>query len=90
MLVPARNFDDTPAGSNPAATDTSVHAAPVPLSALMGERAGATVRGGVLLVRYLGPDMEEARTLLMTAWNLLRPALIGCPPHMPRIWYGAF
>ena len=90
MLTPAHNFDDTPAGSNPAATDTSVHAAPVPLSALMGERAGATVRGGVLLVRYLGPDMEEARNLLITAWNLLRPALIGCPPHMPRIWYGAF
>ena len=90
MLVPARNFDDTPAGADPAATDTSVHAAPVPLSALMGERAGATVRSGVLLVRYLGPDMEEARNLLITAWNLLRPALIGCPPHMPRIWYGAF
>ena len=90
MLVPAHNFDDTPAGADPATTDTSVHAAPLPLSALMGERAGATVRGGVLLVRYLGPDMEEARNLLITAWNLLRPALIGCPPHMPRIWYGAF
>ena len=90
MLAPAENFDDAPAGSDPAATDTSVHVAPVPLSALMGERAGATVRGGVLLVRYLGPDMEEARNLLITAWNLLRPALTGCPPHMPRIWYGAF
>ena len=90
MLAPAENFDDAPAGSHPAATDTSVHAAPVPLSALIGERAGATMRGGVLLVRYLGPDMEEARNLLITAWNLLRPALIGCPPHMPRIWYGAF
>lgn len=90
MLAPAENFDDAPAGSDPAATDTSVHAAPVPLSALTGERAGATMRGGVLLVRYLGPDMEEARNLLITAWNLLRPALTGCPPHMPRIWYGAF
>lgn len=90
MLAPAENFDDAPAGSDPAATDTSVHAAPVPLSALTGERAGVTMRGGVLLVRYLGPDMEEARNLLITAWNLLRPALIGCPPHMPRIWYGAF
>ena len=89
MLSPAENFDDTPAGADPAA-DTSVHARPVPLSALTGERAGATVRGGVLIVRYLGPDMEEARNLLITAWNLLRPALTGCPPHMPRIWYGAF
>ena len=32
----------------------------------------------------------EARSLLLTAWGLLRPAIVGCPPHMPRIWYGAF
>ncbi len=94
MLSPKRDFDDAPAdapeGQSPAAGEVSVQAAPVPLPAHMGERAGATVRGGVLVVRYLGPDMEEARTLLLTAWNLLRPALTGCPPHMPRIWYGAF
>lgn len=98
MLSPSRDFDDAPdvtpedasGGPNPAASDSSVQARPVPLSAHMGERAGATVRGGVLVVRYLGPDMEEARHLLLTAWNLLRPALTGCPPHMPRIWYGAF
>ena len=98
MLSPNRDFDDAPdatpddasGGSSPTANDSSVQARPVPLSAHMGERAGATVRGGVLVVRYLGPDMEEARSLLLTAWNLLRPALTGCPPHMPRIWYGAF
>lgn len=90
MLTPPQNFDDAPAGQNPSAADTCVPTVPVPLSALMGQRAGATVRGGVLVVRYLGPDMEEARNLLLTAWNLLRPALTGCPPHMPRIWYGAF
>ncbi len=106
MLSPNRDFDDAPDGTpdeapddapddasggpSPATDDSSVQARPVPLSAHMGERAGATVRGGVLVVRYLGPDMEEARTLLLTAWNLLRPALTGCPPHMPRIWYGAF
>lgn len=98
MLSPIRDFDDAPEGTSddapaeqaPAVGGTSVLARPVPLSAHMGERAGATVRGGVLVVRYLGPDMEEARNLLLTAWNLLRPALTGCPPHMPRIWYGAF
>ena len=106
MLSPNRDFDDAPDGTpdeapddapddasggpSPATDDSSVQARPVPLSAHMGERAGATVRGGVLVVRYLGPDMEEARNLLLTAWNLLRPALTGCPPHMPRIWYGAF
>ena len=98
MLSPNRDFDDAPdgppddasGGQSPAASDIPVQARPVPLSAHMGERAGATVRGGVLVVRYLGPDMEEARNLLLTAWNLLRPELTGCPPHMPRIWYGAF
>ena len=98
MLSPNRDFDDAPEGTPdhasgepcPVAGDSSVQARPVPLSAHMGERAGATVRGGVLVVRYLGPDMEEARSLLLTTWNLLRPALTGCPPHMPRIWYGAF
>ena len=98
MLSPNCDFDDAPdgppddasGGPSPAACDSSVQARPVPLSAHMGERAGATVRGGVLVVRYLGPDMEEARNLLLTAWNLLRPKLTGCPPHMPRIWYGAF
>ena len=98
MLSPNCDFDDAPdgtpddasGGQSPAASDISVQAKPVPLSAHMGERAGATVRGGVLVVRYLGPDMEEARSLLLTTWNLLRPALTGCPPHMPRIWYGAF
>ena len=89
MLSPNRDFDDTPEGQPPAASAASDHAA-VGLPAHMGQRAGATVRGGVLLVRYLGPDMEEARNLLLTAWGLLRPALVGCPPHMPRIWYGAF
>jgi len=89
MLSPNRDFDDTPEGQPPAASAASDQAA-VGLPAHMGQRAGATVRGGVLLVRYLGPDMEEARNLLLTAWGLLRPALVGCPPHMPRIWYGAF
>lgn len=98
MLSPNRDFDDAPdgppddalGGQSPAASDIPVQARPVPLSAHMGERAGATVRGGVLVVRYLGPDTEEARNLLLTAWNLLRPELTGCPPHTPRIWYGAF
>lgn len=106
MISPSRDFDDAPenaAGDAPndaagngfgahghASSGTSTHSAPAPLSTLIGERAGATVRGSVLVVRYLGPDMEEARNLLLTAWNLLRPALTGCPPHMPRIWYGAF
>ncbi|SCM73867.1 urease accessory protein UreD [Desulfovibrio sp. 86] len=105
-ISPCRDFDaapdDTPGGTpdgtpgaaprgqSHAVGDSSVQAMPAPLSAHMRERAGATVRGEALVVRYLGPDMEEARNLLLTAWNMLRPALTGCPPHMPRIWHGAF
>lgn len=88
--TPDDSPDAAPCGQSPAAGDSSVQARPIPLPAHMGERAGATVRGEVLVVRYLGPDMEEARNLLLTAWHMLRPALTGCPPHMPRIWYGAF
>lgn len=88
--IPGGAPDAAPCGQSSAAGDGSVQARPVPLPTHMRERAGATVRGEVLVVRYLGPDMEEARNLLLTAWNMLRPALTGCPPHMPRIWYGAF
>ena len=90
MLAPDSDFDAAPEGQNQISTGGCAPAAPLPLSAHAGERAGATVRGGVLVVRYLGPDMEEARNLLLTAWGLLRPALTGCQPHMPRIWHGAF
>lgn len=90
MLSPDKIFDDAPDGQNQTPTGSCTHAAPAAPFSIPGERAGATVRGGVLVVRYLGPDMEEARNLLLTAWNLLRPALTGCAPHMPRIWYGAF
>lgn len=53
-------------------------------------RAGATLRQGVLLLRYLGPDMEAARRLFFQAWALLRPVLAGRAPCPPRVWAGAF
>lgn len=88
MLTPADDF-----APEPDAPETGVAPArlgpPWP-AALTGTRAGVTMRNGVLVLRYLGPDMEEARGLLLSAWNLLRPRLTGCAPHMPRIWHGAF
>ena len=53
-------------------------------------RAGATLRQGVLLLRYLGPDMEAARRLFFQVWALLRPVLAGRAPCPPRVWAGAF
>jgi urease accessory protein len=45
-----------------------------------------TVRHGVLLLRYLGDSRNEAWTLCQSAWEILRPLLIGKPAHVPRIW----
>ncbi len=49
-------------------------------------RWAVTRRQGVLLLRYLGADRNEAWALCEQAWHLLRPRLIGLPAHTPRIW----
>ena len=40
----------------------------------------------VFVARYLGRDSEHARHLMTRAWQLLRPALVGCDAPIPRIW----
>ncbi|UYG06160.1 urease accessory protein UreD [Halomonas sp. M4R1S46] len=45
-----------------------------------------TVRHGVLLLRYLGNDRNEAWRLCEAAWKVLRPRLIGREACVPRIW----
>ncbi|MCL7939357.1 urease accessory protein UreD [Halomonas sp. ATCH28] len=49
-------------------------------------RWAVTVRHGVLLLRYLGQERNEAWALCRLAWEILRPRLIGRPAHTPRIW----
>ncbi|WP_412929271.1 urease accessory protein UreD [Halomonas sp.] len=49
-------------------------------------RCAVTVRHGVLLLRYLGQERNEAWDLCRRAWEVLRPRLIGRPAHTPRIW----
>ncbi|PRY69301.1 urease accessory protein UreD [Halomonas ventosae] len=49
-------------------------------------RWAVTVRHGVLLLRYLGQERNEAWDLCRRAWEILRPRLIGRPAHTPRIW----
>lgn len=41
---------------------------------------------GVLVVRYLGASLAEARALFTRAWALLRPLCLGRSPSPPRIW----
>ncbi|MEQ6890495.1 urease accessory protein UreD [Halomonas sp. CS7] len=49
-------------------------------------RWAVTVRHGVLLLRYLGNERNEAWRLCRQAWEMLRPRLLGQPAHTPRIW----
>lgn len=51
-----------------------------------GALAGITQLPGVLVVRYLGNDVEATRTYFANVWTLLRPDLLGHAAQMPRIW----
>lgn len=48
--------------------------------------AGATQMKSLLLVRYLGDSSEVARHVMLAAWQLLRPALLGHEAAELRIW----
>ena len=45
-----------------------------------------TRRRGVVLLRYLGQERNEAWALCQQAWELLRPLLTGKAAIVPRIW----
>lgn len=47
---------------------------------------GATQLKGLVLVRFLGDASETARQVMLAAWHLLRPALLGREASELRIW----
>jgi len=49
-------------------------------------RWAVTRRRGVLLLRYLGHERNEAWALCQQAWELIRPRLTGKSAVVPRIW----
>lgn len=49
-------------------------------------RGGITRLPGILVARYLGPHAEAAHEYFVQLWQLLRPALLGRPAAIPRIW----
>jgi urease accessory protein len=55
---------------------------------LVGETAkfGATQLKTLVLARYLGDSSEVARQVMLAAWRVLRPALLGREPTELRIW----
>jgi urease accessory protein len=48
--------------------------------------AAVTLVDGVLVLRALAPQAEAVRNLFISAWQRLRPAVIGRPAVLPRIW----
>ena len=51
-----------------------------------GEQFGATLVKGVAVVRYLGDSSEQARRLMLLAWQFLRPVVIGHDAISLRVW----
>ena len=47
---------------------------------------GATQMKSVIIVRYLGHNSEVARSIMLAAWKILRPALLDRAAVIPRIW----
>ena len=51
-----------------------------------GAAFGATQMKSLVVVRLLCGDSEAARTIMLAAWQLLRPAMLGRDAVVPRIW----
>ncbi len=49
--------------------------------------AGATVVGGLLLIRFLDRDAQRLREEYGRLWGMLRQALGGYAPVLPRLWH---
>lgn len=49
-------------------------------------RWAVTRRRGVLLLRYIGHERNEAWAICQQAWEILRPRMTGQEAHIPRIW----
>jgi urease accessory protein len=49
-------------------------------------QGAVTLLSGLLVARYLGPACEPGRAWMLALWRKLRPALIGRPAIVPRIW----
>ncbi|MDX8121471.1 urease accessory protein UreD [Janthinobacterium sp. GMG2] len=66
----------------PAAVLAAVRGIAVPAGAAFG----ATHMKSLVVVRLLCGDSEAARRVMLVAWQLLRPAMLGRDAVVPRIW----
>jgi len=88
---------DAPAGfAGARACATAVYAGPDASSRLElarsllacdGVRAGATLCGGILVLRWLGVDPGAVRAAFEKFWTGFRSAVADLPPRLPRLWH---
>ncbi|MEB3898822.1 urease accessory protein UreD [Pseudomonas putida] len=52
----------------------------------LGNPAGATLLGQLLVIRLLDHDNQNLQHTLQRLWHMLRPAVLGLAPCPPRIW----
>lgn len=57
-----------------------------PLLEQLGNPAGATLLGSLLVIRLLDHDNQHLQRTLQRLWHVLRPAVLGLPACPPRIW----
>ncbi|MEB6587744.1 MULTISPECIES: urease accessory protein UreD [Pseudomonas] len=57
-----------------------------PLLDELGNPAGATLLGSLLVIRVLDHDNQHLQRTLQRLWHVLRPAVLGLPACPPRIW----
>ncbi|MFV3292306.1 urease accessory protein UreD [Pseudomonas sp. NY11955] len=69
-----------------APADQSVLEQVRPLLDALGNPAGATLLGSLLVIRVLDHDNQHLQRTLQRLWHVLRPAILGLPACPPRIW----
>lgn len=67
------------------ACDTTLRDACREIVPVAGEGA-VTLLPGLLVARYLGPACEPGRQWFTRLWATIRPAVVGLPMRVPRIW----
>ena len=50
------------------------------------DQVGISQLKSIIVVRYLGHSSERARRIMLHVWGLFRPAILGYPAIVPRMW----
>ena len=55
--------------------------------ALLPSGFACTSKEGLLIIRYLGQSLQNAKSGFLNAWQQIRPQAVGRPVTIPRIWH---